>query len=93
MLEGDKVFEEFKGSLTEQYVLQQLKTLAELPVYYWANDSGSAELDFIIQISRTKDLSNTFVLILLSAATAFLILAIILCNSIGSGEKIIAGYN
>ncbi len=50
LLEGDKVFEEFKGSLTEQYVLQQLKTLAELPVYYWANDSGSAELDFIIQI-------------------------------------------
>lgn len=53
LLEGDKVFEEFKGSLTEQYVLQQLKTLTDLPVYYWANDSGSAELDFITQINSS----------------------------------------
>lgn len=52
LLEGDKIFQEFKGSLTEQYVLQQLKTLEDLPVYYWTNDSGSAELDFITQINN-----------------------------------------
>lgn len=52
LLEGDKIFQEFKGSLTEQYVLQQLKTIEYLPVYYWTNDSGSAELDFITQLNN-----------------------------------------
>jgi len=51
LLEGNKIFEEFKGSLTEQYALQQLKTL-DLPVYYWTSDAGRAELDFILQIDR-----------------------------------------
>ncbi|KKP40227.1 MAG: hypothetical protein UR30_C0005G0008 [Candidatus Peregrinibacteria bacterium GW2011_GWC2_33_13] len=50
LLEGNKIFEEFKGALTEQYVLQQLKTVKDLPVYYWTSDKGDAELDFIIQI-------------------------------------------
>jgi len=52
LLEGDKIFEEFKGALTEQYVLQQLKTVNDLSIYYWTNDAGSSELDFIIQMNR-----------------------------------------
>lgn len=51
LLEGTVIFEEFKGALTEQYVLQQLKTLKDLPIYYWTSDSGIAELDFIVQIN------------------------------------------
>lgn len=43
------LFEEFKGSLTEQYVLQQLKTLAHLPIYYWSAENATAEIDFLIQ--------------------------------------------
>jgi len=43
------VFKEFKGALTEQFVLQELKTLASLPVCYWARDEGKSEVDFVVQ--------------------------------------------
>ena len=52
LLEGNDIFEEFKGSLTEQYVLCQLKQCTELDVFYWSSDTGTAELDFITQIGR-----------------------------------------
>ena len=52
LLEGNEIFEEFKGSLTEQYVLCQLKQCTELDVFYWSSDKGTAELDFITQIGR-----------------------------------------
>ena len=49
IIEGDKIFEEFKGALTEQYVLQELKTNDNLPINYWGTDVGQAEIDFIVQ--------------------------------------------
>lgn len=49
ILLGDNLFQEFKGSLTEQYVLQQLLSEEKLNVCYWANDSGSAEVDFLFE--------------------------------------------
>jgi predicted AAA+ superfamily ATPase len=48
ILDGSKLFNEFKGALTEQYVLQQLNTIPGIELYYWSNDKGTAELDFII---------------------------------------------
>jgi predicted AAA+ superfamily ATPase len=48
LLSGDKLFTEFKGALTEQYVLQQLKTLYGIEAFYWTNDRGGAEVDFLI---------------------------------------------
>lgn len=50
MLIGNNVFKEFKGTLTEQYVLQQLITQDYTP-YYWSSDTSSAEIDFVIQIA------------------------------------------
>jgi predicted AAA+ superfamily ATPase len=47
-LSGNDLFREFKGALTEQYVLQQLKTLKDLGIYYWTNERGSAEIDFLV---------------------------------------------
>ena len=41
-------FIEFKGGLTEQYVCQQLKTMQDLGVYYYTNDRGSCEVDFVV---------------------------------------------
>lgn len=53
LLEGSSIFEEFKGALTEQYVLQQLKSADEdMPVYYWTSDTGGAEVDFVAQMGR-----------------------------------------
>ena len=48
LLDGNRLFKEFKGTLTEQYVLQQLKTLKGVETYYWTNDRNSAEVDFLI---------------------------------------------
>ena len=48
LLEGNDLFKEFKGALTEQYVLQQLKTLHGVDAYYWTNDRNTAEVDFIL---------------------------------------------
>ena len=51
ILEGNRVFEEFKGSLTEQYVLQELRTNSGLDPYYWMNEKGNGEVDFVFQKS------------------------------------------
>jgi uncharacterized protein len=49
LIEGNVIFEEFKGALTEQYVLQQLKTIPDLVINYWSSDRSSAEIDFLVQ--------------------------------------------
>ncbi len=49
LLAGNAIFEEFKGALTEQYVLQQLKTIPDIPIYYWSAEKANAEIDFVIQ--------------------------------------------
>lgn len=48
LLDGDDLFVEFKGALTEQYVCQQLKTIDDLGVYYYTNDRSSCKIDFVI---------------------------------------------
>lgn len=48
LLNGNDLFIEFKGALTEQFVCQQLKTIEDLGVYYYTNDRGSCEVDFIV---------------------------------------------
>jgi len=48
LLDGNDLFVEFKGALTEQYVCQQLKSLEDLEVYYYTNDRGSCEVDFVV---------------------------------------------
>lgn len=48
LLDGNELFKEFKGALTEQYVLQQLKTIKGLNIYYWTAERGTAEVDFVI---------------------------------------------
>ena len=48
LIEGNNLFVEFKGALTEQFVCQQLKTIEDIGVFYYTNDRGSCELDFIV---------------------------------------------
>lgn len=48
LLDGNDLFVEFKGALTEQYVCQQLKTIEDLGIYYYTNDRGSCEVDFVV---------------------------------------------
>ena len=49
LLEGNRLFTEFKGSLTEQFVCQQLISELEITPYYWSAKDGTAEVDFIFQ--------------------------------------------
>ena len=46
---GSRIFEEFKGSLTEQYVCQQLVSECGLTPYYWSAENSSGEIDFLAQ--------------------------------------------
>ena len=49
ILDGNAIFTEFKGALTENFVLQQLLLNEENDVYYWTNENSTAEVDFVIQ--------------------------------------------
>lgn len=51
LLEGNRIFEEFKGALTEQFVFQELRSKKNLIPYYWSADKGIAEIDFVIEDS------------------------------------------
>ena len=48
LLDGDDLFVEFKGALTEQYFCQQLETIEDLGIYYYTNDRSSCEIDFVV---------------------------------------------
>ena len=48
LLDGHDMFKEFKGALTEQYVLQQLKTIRSVSTYYWSAERATAEVDFVV---------------------------------------------
>ncbi len=48
LLDGGALFREFKGALTEQYVCMELKTIERLKTYYYTNDRGSCEIDFVL---------------------------------------------
>ena len=49
LLEGNRIFEEFKGALTEQYVLQQLVSIKEFVPFYWSAEKSNGEIDFVFQ--------------------------------------------
>ncbi len=53
VVQGNAVFEEFKGALAEQYVAQQLMaadTAGEpRPLFYWRNEKTGTEVDFLIE--------------------------------------------
>ena len=49
ILEGNRIFTEFKGALTEQYVLQQLIADTEYVPYYFTETKSEGEIDFMIQ--------------------------------------------
>ena len=49
LLNGTMLFSDFKGALTEQFVLQQMKTNQSLSIYYWSADNSRGEIDFLVQ--------------------------------------------
>ena len=49
LISGNQIFTDYKGALTEQYVLQQLKTIKDTNIYYWSADNSQGEIDFLVQ--------------------------------------------
>ncbi len=53
VIDSHTFFQEFKGALTEQYVLQELISNNAENLSYWSNESGVAEVDFIFEKNGT----------------------------------------
>ena len=49
LLNGNAVFVEFKGALTEQFVFQQFILNEELSIHYFPFENSKYEIDFIVQ--------------------------------------------
>lgn len=49
IIDGNRIFTEFKGALTEQYVLQQFIADLGVEVYYYSTEKSSGEIDFLLQ--------------------------------------------
>jgi uncharacterized protein len=49
--QGDRLFNEYDGSLVESFTSQQLAAHFEQPLYYWRSIGGKAELDFLCEFS------------------------------------------
>jgi predicted AAA+ superfamily ATPase len=49
LMDGDTLFTEFKGALTEQFVMQQLRSAEIEQINYRTNDKSTAEVDFVVQ--------------------------------------------
>ena len=54
IIEGNSIFVEFKGALTEQFVLTELKANTNVPIFYWSSETGIAEVDYIVQIGKNN---------------------------------------
>ena len=48
IIDGNRIFTEFKGALTEQYVLQQLIAECNAEPYYYSTANSSGEIDFLL---------------------------------------------
>lgn len=49
LVEGDRLFTEFKGAMAEQYVMQELSARNYDYIGYWTNERSTSEVDFIVQ--------------------------------------------
>lgn len=49
LLEKNTLLTEFKGALTEQFVLQQLISEDRFSIHYWSSEKSTSEVDFILQ--------------------------------------------
>ena len=47
ILEGNRIFTEFKGALAEQYVQQELRASGEKELFYWSSNQSDVEIDFV----------------------------------------------
>lgn len=49
LIDGNAIFTEFKGALTEQFIMQELSTLSLDYIGYWTNERSTSKVDFLVQ--------------------------------------------
>ena len=49
LIDGNNIFTEYKGAMTEQFVMQELTSMLPDYIGYWTNERSSAEVDFVLQ--------------------------------------------
>lgn len=49
LIDGNSIFTEYKGALTEQFVMQELTGCNCDYIGYWTNERSTAEVDFVVQ--------------------------------------------
>ncbi len=49
LVQGNEIFMQYKGALTEQFVLQELRCIENTEIHYWTPDESRAEIDFVVQ--------------------------------------------
>jgi predicted AAA+ superfamily ATPase len=50
---GNRIFTEFKGALTEQFVQQELRAASALEPFFWSAPRSQAEIDFLVEADGT----------------------------------------
>lgn len=51
VIQGDNLFTEFKGALTENFIAQEWVATKQSKLYYWTSE-GTAEIDFLIEVEN-----------------------------------------
>ena len=49
VVDGNRIFTEFKGALTEQFVQQELRAASALEPFFWSAPRSQAEIDFLVE--------------------------------------------
>lgn len=49
LVQGNELFLQYKGALTEQFVLQEMRCLNDMEIHYWTPEESRAEMDFVVQ--------------------------------------------
>jgi len=49
LVQGSEFFLQYKGAMTEQFVLQELRCKENIEIHYWTPDESRAEIDFVVQ--------------------------------------------
>ncbi|MBQ4508931.1 MAG: ATP-binding protein [Paludibacteraceae bacterium] len=49
LMHGNELFLQYKGALTEQFALQEMRCIDNMEIHYWAPEDSRAEMDFVVQ--------------------------------------------
>ena len=49
LVQGNELFLQYKGALTEQFAMQEMRCHNDMEIHYWTPEESRAEMDFVVQ--------------------------------------------